>query len=233
MFKGKKFVPNKKGYVGIGVTSYILVHQLLQVLGMDPLPSPSNMSVEDIPRILNGTIPQNDTDISLNLTTAIVHIQEVKTRLEKCLDNLTEMEATARVLLYVIEAVWELGNITIRMQPSIYKHSVFTDFLFIFGDDKLKAFIEVKRTDITTDLTLSTKSTAQALREAHILSLEEKHDTVLFVLTNSKHWSFGKAEKSGVQIKITKTFFLTSNEPQKIVAMLRHVLKGEWPSSES
>lgn len=115
---------------------------------MDPLPSPSNMSVEDIPRILNGTIPQNDTNISLNQTTAIVHIQEVKTRLEKCLDNSTEMEATARVLLYVIEAAWELNNITIRMQPSIYKHSVFTDFLFIFGDDKLKAFIEVKRTDI-------------------------------------------------------------------------------------
>ncbi len=78
--------------------------------------------------------------------------------------------------------------------------------LFILGetDDVLKGFIEIKKIEINTDLTEETKATAQAVREAHILVLEKKMDTVAFVLTNSKHWSFAKASKYGTQIQINK-----------------------------
>lgn len=103
--------------------------------------------------------------------------------------------------------------------------------LFILGetDDVLKGFIEIKKIEISTDLTEETKATAQAVREAHILVLEKKMDTVAFVLTNSKHWSFAKASKYGTQIQINKIVNLILPRDCKIVlTMLKQVMQGTF-----
>ncbi len=81
---------------------------------------------------------------------------------------------------------------------------MFTDVIFFFHglENQLNGFIEIKKSDIYTNLSLQTKATAQTLREAHILLMEKGMDTVVFGLTNSIVWSFAKATKSGVQIKV-------------------------------
>ena len=56
-----------------------------------------------------------------------------------------------------------------------------------------------QKSDIYTNLSLQAKSTAQTLREAHILLMEKERDTMVFGLTNSILWSFAKATKYGVR----------------------------------
>ena len=127
---------------------------------MGSLPSPSNMGWDDIGKILNGHVPRGENATHIAETASVQHVQEVRDQLERLLLNTSEMEATARVLLYVFEAAWFLYDVKITLQPSISKHSVFTDFLLIRGSDQsMKSFIEVKRTDISTHLTLRVKST--------------------------------------------------------------------------
>lgn len=91
----------------------------------------------------------------------------------------------------------------------------------------------MKKTDTSTDLSLTTESTAQALREAHILTLEHKLNSVVFALTNSVNWSFGKAVKYGMQVQIEKTVALRRSAANhgKIITMLTHLIKGEWPEA--
>lgn len=93
----------------------------------------------------------------------------------------------------------------------------------------------MKKTDTSADLSATTKSTAQALREAHILILEQKLTSVVFALTNSLNWSFGKAVKYGTQVQIEKTVTLRKSPANrgKIITMLKQVIKGEWPEVQS
>lgn len=61
------------------------------------------------------------------------------------------------------------------MQPSLTKHGAFTDFLFVLKkENKGMEFIEKKRSGVYTDLNLTTSETAQVIREAHILTLEQE-----------------------------------------------------------
>ena len=56
-------------------------------------------------------------------------------------------------------------------------------------------FIEIKKISVATDLNSTTKETAQAIREAHIITLEKGCESVPFAITNSSMWSFGRAQK--------------------------------------
>ena len=147
----------------------------------------------------------------------------------KLVSNHSEMDATARVLMLVMEAAWDMDNIAIQLQPSFVAHSTFTDFLIHINQF---SFIELKRVEITTDLEMPTKQTAQALREAHIILLEKNAEHVTFALTNFRSWSFGRAKKVGVQIQMDKTCTLLYNEYNhgKIVCMIKHLIKGTWPN---
>ena len=196
---------------------------------MSTLPSPSNMAWSDVKRILVGSIPQSDSTVNIascqQNATAVAMLKQVC----KLVSNHSEMDATARVLMLVMEAAWDMDNVAIQLQPSFVAHSMFTDFLIHINQF---SFIELKRVEITTDLEMPTKQTAQALREAHIILLEKNAEHVTFALTNFRLWSFGRAKKVGVQIQMDKTCTLLYNELNhgKIVCMIKHLIKGTWPN---
>lgn len=64
----------------------------------------------------------------------------------------SEMDAAIRVALCVLEATRGMEGVKITLQPSLPGHSVFTDFLFILNNNKIRAFVEVKKAEITTSL---------------------------------------------------------------------------------
>ncbi len=153
--------------------------------------------------------------------------------MEKLIDSTSEMESTIRVLLYMIEATWEMSDIKIKLQPSMESHSCFTDFLFMYtSNGELFFFVEVKKPATSTDLSLKTKATAQAVREAHLCTYEQQCKSIPFLLINSRVWSFGNAKPVGSKVEITNTYTLmTTSEMSKrqLVTVLKSVLKHEWP----
>ena len=138
---------------------------------MGSLPTPSNMTWEDVSKILHGSVPAGEDQTLIAETPSVQQVQELRKQLERLVENTSEIEATARVLLYVFEASWSLTDVRIKLQSSVSKHYLFTDFIFICGseDKVMKSFIEVKRPEITTHMNMTVQSTAQAVREAHIL----------------------------------------------------------------
>ena len=139
------------------------------------------------------------------------------------------MEATIHVFLYVLEAVWDVQEISVHLQPSVTKHKTFTDYLFIYQSNTIKGFIEVKKIGVATNLNATTNETAQALREAHMLLLEKGLPLVPF---DSSEWSFGVAKKNGTGMEIVKVYMglATSTTDQRhIVALLKAMVTGAWP----
>ena len=146
-----------------------------QLFEKKPLPSPSNMRVEDLHLILHGGLPTTASDIATatfeneEMSEGVKELLEV---VEKRMFDVTEMEATGRILLYVLDAV-RLMPVKIKLQPGLMDDPVFTDFLIFLinsgSDDQIpKCLIEVKKSSLNTNLKLLVPSTAQALREAHI-----------------------------------------------------------------
>ena len=62
------------------------------------------------------------------------------------------MEATIRVLTYVIEASWDIDDLEIQMQPSAWKHTAFTDFLFVLKVTGYSLLINIHEEILTTIL---------------------------------------------------------------------------------
>lgn len=210
----------------------------IQELQADRIPPPSQITWQEVPRILSGVIP-SPTDLSnIGEIPAIEAVKTVRAKIGCLVRNVTEMEATVRVLMYVIEASWDIADvqIQIQMQPSVTKHSTFTDFLFVVKirrDEKVMGFIEIKKISVSTDLTTTTKVTAQAIREAHILTLEKECQSVPFAITNSSMWSFGLAKKANTRVEIVKIYTqLSSLEKQQrqVVTILKSIIQGQWPA---
>ncbi len=118
--------------------------------------------------------------------------------------NVTEMDATARILVIVNEILRELPeSVHVQLQPSHENHPVFTDFFLFTSRNTPLLLIEVKELAITTLLTAATQTTAQVLREVHIALDKVPIDVKLpFVLTNGAHWSFGIANRVGNKINV-------------------------------
>ena len=206
----------------------------LQELQADPIPPPSQMAWRDVRRILVDEIPSPNDVGNIRETPSIAAVQTVRAKVDKLFRNVTEMEATIRVLMYVIEASWDIEDVEIHMQPSVTKHSTCTDFLFVLKrDEKVMGFIEVKKAEVTTDLNTTSRDTAQVIREAHILTLEQGCQRVPFAITNAKLWSFGLAEKANTRVQIVETYLLLSTrekEERQLVTMLKSIILGEWPA---
>ena len=118
----------------------------------------------------------------------------------------SEMEATARVLIVVLEAVNGFPRVQVRLQPEIAQHSTCTDFYFVVQDQDEKPILimKVKRYDISTLIRQQQDATAQVLREVHIVLTEDKSVSELpFILTNSHLWGFGVATREGSKIRVT------------------------------
>ena len=206
-----------------------------QLFEKKPLPSSSNMRVEDLHLILHGGLPTTASDIA---TATFENVKELLEVVEKRMSNVTELEATGRILLYVLDAV-RLMPVKIKLQPGLMDHLVFTDFLIFLidsgSDDQIpKCLIEVKKSSLNTDLKLQVPSTAQALREAHIAITHYKLSEFPFILTNGNVWSFGLAEASGEKITVTQYIhFLVDahdmNSIKKLLYCLKCVAEGKWP----
>ncbi len=148
--------------------------------------------------------------------------------------NVTEMEAVMRVGATVLCAVKDL-DVVVQLHPSVTNHRTFTDFLFVIKDTtQAICFIEVKKATDSTSLTLQADSTAQALREAHILIANNTDEsaTIPFLLTNSLMWSFGVAAKRSSKIAVISTFdfysmLSTVAEWKSMIHIVRLFIKGE------
>ena len=90
----------------------------------------------------------------------VPEVLKVRTKVNQLFDRQTEMDATIRVLMYVIEAAWDVPDVTIQLQPSVFKHSVFTDVSFVFKGERLLGFIEIKKIEVNTNLHMEMKPTA-------------------------------------------------------------------------
>lgn len=53
-----------------------------------------------------------------------------------------EMEAVLRVAVLVLQAVGDMTNITVQLQPSVNSHSTFTDFYFVIKSNAGLSFIK-------------------------------------------------------------------------------------------
>ena len=117
--------------------------------------------------------------------------------------NRTEMETMARVLILMLEVVNRIPSVKIKMQPSEQGHSTFTNFyLHVQTDDRVPLLIiEVKNAATAAEIS-DTDATAQILREVHILLTEVRQVTdISFILTNSKTWRIGRSHQRGKQNK--------------------------------
>ena len=142
--------------------------------------------------------------------------------------NSTEMEASARVLIIVLEILDMFPTVKLRLQPKRVGHPSFTAFLLVKDDEKPLLIIEVKNVSLTALVLEETETTAQVLRELHILLVEEKgSDKIPFILSNSVVWSFGTATKRGFLIEISDSTHITIS-PQDMNTVV-HKIKDMLP----
>jgi hypothetical protein len=170
------------------------------------------MTVEHIPRILDGKMP------SASLLHAIaedgIAISEIlkydMTRFTTFFSYTSEMEATVRVISLICEVAQDLtnDNIRIKLQPSLRGHATFTDLLIcVESSGSLLLITEVVKPAMSA-MFGENDPTAQILREAHIV-LHDKNFNVQklwFILTNASLWSIGMAENAGDKIKVTECY---------------------------
>lgn len=220
----------------------LLKTKLQEALEAKPVPSPSAMKWSDVPAILHGKLPSHETplveppDVTSDLFTdaileSIIRILAMKVR------RLSEMEVVVRVFWMVLIAVSDKSDIRVELQPTVKDHATITDFLiWITNRVGEVRFIEVNRTDISVDLTSETDSTAQTLREAHVLLCSHADVIALpFVLTNGLSWSFGLAAKHSASKIMLKSVHnvhcaITNFSGWKLaINNLRAFLYGTWP----
>ncbi len=77
-----------------------IVEGVAKALLMPYLPSPSQMRVDDLPRILHGDLPKEIViyPSSMEESTSKPEMETVRNKIEQLVKNNTEMEATIRVL---------------------------------------------------------------------------------------------------------------------------------------
>lgn len=141
--------------------------------------------------------------------------------------NITEMEASMRVFLIVLEAIKPL-DVLLKLQPELHKHPRFTDFFFVTtNSNNPLLLVEVKNISINTTMA-QTECVAQVLREVHILLCEDcTVDEIPFILTNSHVWSFGYAKRKENMITVKSVFqkLIQPNEDYRtIVTHIRDIL---------
>ena len=162
------------------------------------IPSPSAMKVENIKQVLvSDLLGFTVFRLSGCCKSVTAETKALIRRLNSQVQNCTEMETTARVLILMLEVVNRIPRVMIKMQPSVQGHSTFTDFyLHVQTDDRVPLLIiEVKNAATATEIS-ATDATAQILQEVHILLTETRQVTdIAFILTNSKTWGIGEATK--------------------------------------
>ena len=201
--------------------------------------SPSHITWADVHHFTNldGVIRKSPPEIELSVPPLLKEIIPIVTSRFR---NMTELEATVRVLSFVTSILPNLpAYIHVQLQPSVQNHPTVTDALIVRADDSNKqplSFIEIKKLEVYTSLCVKGSATAQALREAHILCGSDR--PLPFVLTNSQVWSFGLVKKRGTKIDLLEYFDVHIDERgqygvELLLAALKSVLLGKWPHESS
>ena len=140
--------------------------------------------------------------------------KESLVRVHKYVEARSEMEATIRIFTVVLEVIDRIAKKTqrelrIQLQPSL---PIFTDILIKITDSEVPLLIiEAKKPSIATTLSPFQDTTAQVLREAHIVLQKFPVKEIPFILTNSNTWGVGIAEKGEgqfIRMKLNKTHHL-------------------------
>ena len=175
------------------------------------LPSPSDMIWADGKKILVSTpITTDSSELMDSLPPAEKGVLESELKdVNAFFKNVTEMDANIRVALVILAVIKKLpestrSQIKVECQPTFIGHSTFTDFMIVMASGIPKLIIEVRNSSINTNLTLEVKSTAQIIREVHIVT-EKLSGPIPFVITNSIGWSFGLAKRVANKVLITST----------------------------
>ncbi len=189
------------------------------------------MRWKDVGRFLEGSIPAGDCPTGgagLVVTPSLnADLSFFNTTIQHC----TEMEATVRVFSFVKDAIQQSKNplLKLRLQPSLVDYA---DFAIVTEIGEPQSLIEVKNRSINTSLAVETRSTAQVLREVHILlTVYPQLRTLPFALTNADIWSFGLAERTeGNKFRVTKHFLLfLSRDVPLLCHCLMYFVQGMWP----
>ena len=175
------------------------------------LPSPSNMTWDDVKYILVGKIAR-DTTILNDIVEPTDDEKKQLTSYYNLVDNLvavnSEADSSFRLSIIIFIIFLNLpeskrNEYIVRCQPTVQGHPTFSDYLIeIINGDKC-LLVKVKKMRITTCILVPTVETAQVLREAHIYLQEKRCSNLPFILTNSVHWSFGIAKLVGDKIEVT------------------------------
>ena len=175
------------------------------------LPSPSNMTWDDVKYILVGKIARDRTILN-DMVEPTDDEKKQLTSYYNLVDNLvaTNSEADASFRLSMIIFVIFLNlpeskrnEYAIHCQPTVQGLPIFSDYLIEIANGDKCLLVEVKKIRITTDILVPTVETAQVLREAHIYLQEKRCSNLSFILTNSIRWSFGIAKLVGDKIEVT------------------------------
>ena len=77
------------------------------------------MKWQDVARLLKGTIPKEQSTPILQVEPLSESLKTYMKWADKFLTNTTEIEANARVLLLVLDAVSQCNDVIINLQPSV------------------------------------------------------------------------------------------------------------------
>ena len=217
--------------IGLGIEGW---HDVLSQKISDVntgLPSPSNMTWSDVSKIMIGNIPKYSDELTRNLMSIT---DEEKENLlsqfqmvEDCFDTNSEMDATCRVVIVLAALLSSIPmerrcNYKVHCQPTIAGHAVFIDCLVRVSNGEKHLIIEVKKQTINIGLSLRSSETAQVLREVHIAMNTKQLKEIPFLLTNSRGWSFGKAERVDSKINVTSaTHFDLQVDPNSLISIYR------------
>ena len=157
--------------------------------------------MQDVASILQRTIPKEQSAPISQAESPSESLTTYMTWADKFLTNTTEMEVNARILPLVLDTVSWCDNVIINLQLSVDGHQVFTDFCFVTRDEKSPlSLIEAKKGANVSDLCIETASTAQVLREVHILMCKN-HSFTFTHCTDQLHgvviWAGRKGDRNG------------------------------------
>ena len=200
------------------------------IKSQEGIPSPSNMKWDDVEHVLSGNISCSPNGLNDNLPDITkeeeTHLKSQYTVANSVLTQISEADASCRVITLLLALFRFLSHGKIKCQPTISHHQTFTDYFIKITNGTKCVIIKVKRFDIVCSLRQTSDQVAQVLREAHILLMEQKHlSSLLFVLTNSVQWSFGVAERSGEKISVISSVHYALDHVDADVLTVYKVLK--------
>ena len=201
------------------------------------LPSPSNMTWDDVKYILVGEIAK-DTTILNDMVEPTDDEKKQLTSYYNLVDKLvaknSEADSSFRLSIIIFIIFLNLPEskrkeYIVHCQPTIQGHPTFSDYLIEISNGDKCLLIEVKKMHTTTSILLPAVETAQVLREAHIYLQEKRCSNLPFILTNSIRWSFGIAKLVGDKIEVTSIadYYIYANPDSlfKIYSLIRKLIE--------